>query len=102
MKEIRKDFNELRRKFSKKEADKYTKAFYDIKNYRHLYTPDIKNFRHILESEIKEVRKNLDELKKVLNFKNLTVILIASIMKILIIMMLIMILQVMMNKEKLF
>ena len=25
----------------------YRKAFYDIKNYRHIYAPDIKNFRHI-------------------------------------------------------
>ena len=51
--EIRKDFNELRHKFSKKEIDKYRKAFYDIKNYRYLST-----------SEIKEAGKNLNELKK--------------------------------------
>ena len=56
--EIRKDFNELRHKFSKKEIDKYRKAFYDIKNYRHLST-----------SEIKEAGKNLNELKKSLTFK---------------------------------
>ena len=36
LKEIRKDFYKLRHKFSKKEADKYRKVFYDIKNYRHL------------------------------------------------------------------
>ena len=30
--EIRKDFNELRHKFSQKEIDKYRKAFYSIKN----------------------------------------------------------------------
>ena len=34
LKEIRKDFYELRHKFSKKEIDRYRKAFYDIKNYR--------------------------------------------------------------------
>ena len=56
--EIRKDFNELRYKFSKKEIDKYRKAFYDIKNYRYLST-----------SEIKEAGKNLNELKKSLTFK---------------------------------
>ena len=56
--EIRKDFNELRHKFSKKEIDKYRKAFYDIKNYRYLSA-----------SEIKEVGKNLNELKKSLRFK---------------------------------
>ena len=31
---IKKDFYKLRHKFSKKEIDKYRKAFYDIKNYR--------------------------------------------------------------------
>ena len=56
--EIKKDFNELRHKFSKKEIDKYRKAFYDIKNYRYLSA-----------SEIKEVGKNLNELKKSLRFK---------------------------------
>ena len=34
--EIKKDFNELRHKFSKKEIGKYRKAFYDIKKYKHL------------------------------------------------------------------
>ena len=65
LKEIRKDFYKLRHKFSKKEADKYRKVFYDIKNYRHLCAPDIKSFRHISESEIEEVRKNYAKLKKV-------------------------------------
>ena len=32
LEEIRKDFNELRHKFSQKEIDKYRKAFYSIKN----------------------------------------------------------------------
>ena len=58
LEEIRKDFNKLRHKFSKKEVDKYWKAFYDIKNYRHLST-----------SEIEEARKNLIELRKSLRFK---------------------------------
>ena len=53
LEEIRKDFNELRHKFSKKEIDKYRKAFYDIKNYRHLSV-----------SKIEEARENLNELKK--------------------------------------
>ena len=34
LEEIRKDFNELRHKFSKKEIDKYRKTFHDIKDYR--------------------------------------------------------------------
>ena len=52
LEEIRKDFNELRHKFSKKEIDRYRKAFYDIKNYRYLFI-----------SEIAEARKNLTKLK---------------------------------------
>ena len=36
LEEIKNDFNELRHKFSKKEIDKYRKAFYDIKKYKHL------------------------------------------------------------------
>ena len=55
---IRKDFYELRHKFSKKEIDRYRKSIYVIKNYKH---------RSI--SEIKEHGKNLTELKKSLRFK---------------------------------
>ena len=58
LEEIRKDFYELRHKFSKKETDRYRKAFYVIKSYKH---------RSI--SEIKEPGKNLTELKKSLRFK---------------------------------
>ena len=58
LEEIRNDFYELRHKFSKKEINRYRKAFYVIKNYRH---------RSI--SEIKEAGKNLTELKKSLRFK---------------------------------
>ena len=58
LEEIRKDFNELRHKFSKKEADEYRKAFYVIKNYKHLSI-----------SEIEEARKNLYELRESLRFK---------------------------------
>ena len=56
--EIRKDFNKLRHKFSKKEANKYRKGSYVIKSYRPLST-----------SEIEEARKNLIELIKSLRFK---------------------------------
>ena len=54
LEKIRKDFNELRHKFSKKGIDRYRKAFYVIKNYRHLSI-----------SEIKKTSKNLTKLKKV-------------------------------------
>ena len=56
LKEIKKDFYNLRHEFSKEEADKYRKIFYDIKNYRYLS-----------ELEIKEIRKNFNELEKNLN-----------------------------------
>ena len=46
LKEIKEDFYNLRHAFSKKDADKYRKRFYDIKNYRHLS-----------ELEIEEIRK---------------------------------------------
>ena len=42
LEEIRKDFNELRHMFPKKEVDKYRKAFYGIKNYRHLSTSELR------------------------------------------------------------
>ena len=54
LEEIRKDFNKLRHKFSKKEIDKYRKAFHDIKNCKPLST-----------LEIKEVKENLTKFKKV-------------------------------------
>ena len=58
LEEIKKDFCKLRHKFSKKEIDKYRKAFYDIKNYRYLFA-----------SEIKDAGENLNKLKKSLRFK---------------------------------
>ena len=57
LKEIKKDFYNLRHKFSKEEVDKYRKIFYDIKNYRHLS-----------EEEIEETRKNFNELEKKLSW----------------------------------
>ena len=58
LEEIRKDFSELRHKFSKNEIDKYRKGFYDIENYR-----------YISASEIKNARENLTKLEKSLKFK---------------------------------
>ena len=58
LKETKKDFQNLRHEFSKKDADKYRKLFYDIKNYRHLS-----------ELEIEGIRKNFNELEKHLSFK---------------------------------
>ena len=56
--EIKEDFYNLRHKFFKKDADKYRRLFYDIKNYRHLS-----------EIEIEEIRKKFNKLEKSLNFK---------------------------------
>ena len=60
LEEIRKDFNKLRHTFSKKEIDKYRKAFYDIKNYRCLSA-----------SEIKAPRKILNKFKKAWSLKRI-------------------------------
>ena len=54
LKKLRKDFDELRHKFSKKEIDRYRKAFYVAKNKKYLF-----------ESEIKKANKSFNKLKKV-------------------------------------
>ena len=74
LKEIKEDFYNLMHVFSKKDADKYRKVFYVIKNYRHLS-----------EQEIEEIRKKFNKLEKSLNFKSPVIILILFIMKILIV-----------------
>ena len=53
LKEIEKNFKELRHKFSKKQTDKFRKSFCNIKSIRKVYT-----------SKIKEAEKNLFELEK--------------------------------------
>ena len=58
LKEVKEDFYNLRNKFSEKDADKYRKLFYYIKNYR-----------TFSELEIEEKRKKFDRLEKSLNFK---------------------------------
>ena len=60
LKEIKEDFYNLKHKFSKKDADKHRKLFYDIKNYRPFF-----------ELEIEEIRKKFDKLEKSLSFKRL-------------------------------
>ena len=58
LKEIKEDFYNLRNAFPKKDADKYRKLFYGIKNYRHLF-----------ELETEEIRKKFNKLEKSLNFR---------------------------------
>ena len=55
---LRKDFDELRHKFSKKEIGKYRTAFYLAKNKKHLF-----------QSELNKKNKNLIELEESLRFK---------------------------------
>ena len=91
LKKLRKDFDELRHKFDKKEIDRYRKAFYDVKNYENLSV-----------SKIKKASKSLTKLKKSLSLKHFVVILTVLIMKALTIMIIIMVLlMMMMNIEKL-
>ena len=47
LEEIKKDFSELRHKFSKKEIDNYRKSFYDIKNCRYISTAEINEAKKI-------------------------------------------------------
>ena len=54
LKILRKDFDELRYKFDKKETNRYIKAFYDVKNHENLST-----------SKIKKANKSLTKLKNV-------------------------------------
>ena len=69
-KKLKKDFDEVRHKFSNKdEIRDYRKAFHSAKNYGYIYDRDIKKYRHLSESEIGEVRKNLNKLKKSLKPK---------------------------------
>ena len=53
LKEIEKDFRELRHKFSKEEIDNFRKSFYNIKNHKNLCT-----------SEITKAGKSLAELEE--------------------------------------
>ena len=62
LKKLRKDFDELRHKFDKKEIDRYRKAFYDVKNYENLSV-----------SKIKKASNSLNELEKSLRFKKFRV-----------------------------
>ena len=54
LKNYRKDFYELRNKFSKKQKKEYRKAFYIAKSYKRLS-----------DSEIENINKNFNELKKI-------------------------------------
>ena len=44
-KEIKEDFYNLRHRFSKKDANRYRKLFYDIKNFKYLFELEIEERR---------------------------------------------------------
>ena len=92
LKKLRKEFVELRHKFSKKEIREYRKASYLAKSKKHMF-----------ESELKKTNKNLNKLEKSLRFEKFHEMLIVFILKtliVMIIMMIIAILLMMMNTEK--
>ena len=60
LEKIRKDFDELRHKFSKKEIKEYRKAFYLAKN------------KYLSKSETTKTNKNLAKLKKSLRLKKIS------------------------------
>ena len=66
LKKLRKDFDELRHKFSNKDEIKdYRKAFHIAKNYKHLFESEIKKKKELLsKSEIEKVIKHINKLKK--------------------------------------
>ena len=64
LKKVKKDFYNLRHKFSKKDADKYKKLFYNIKNYRNFSELEIEEIKRL-----KEIKKRFNRLEKSLDFK---------------------------------
>ena len=66
LEKLRKDFDELRHKFSNKDEIKdYRKAFHIAKNYKHLFESEIKKKKGLLsKSEIEKVIKHINKLKK--------------------------------------
>ena len=60
IKEIKKDFNKLRYRFSKSKINEYRRSFYNTKNQKNLSTSEIKE----TEKNLLELEKNLSSLKK--------------------------------------
>ena len=67
LKKLRKDFDELRHKFSNKDEIKhYRKAFHIAKNYKHLFESEIKKKKELLsKSEIEKVIKHINKFNKI-------------------------------------
>ena len=59
LKEIEKDFNELRHNFFKKEIDKYRKSFYNVKNHGGIYTPKMKE----VEEDLSKLEESIQSTK---------------------------------------
>ena len=103
LEKLRKDFDELRRKFSNKdEIRDYRKAFYIAKNCKHLFESEIKKKKELLsKSEIEKVIKHINKFKKGLNLKIFKIILMVLILKTLITIIIILIFLMMINTDKL-
>ena len=71
LEKLRKDFDELRHKFSNKDEIKdYRKAFHIAKNYKHLFESEIKKKKELLsKSEIEKKIKHINKLKRSLKSK---------------------------------
>ena len=71
LEKLRKDFDELRHKFSNKnEIKDYRKAFHIAKNFKHVSESEIKKKKEVLsKSEIEKTSKNINKLKKSLKSK---------------------------------
>ena len=60
IKQIKKDFSELRHRFSESKINEFRKGFYNIKNQKNLSAPEIKK----TEKNLVELEKSLYNLKK--------------------------------------
>ena len=66
IKEIKREFSELRRIFSKSNINEFRRRLYNIKNQKNLSTPEIKQ----TEKNLLELEKSLYNLKKYYDYDN--------------------------------
>ena len=96
LKNLRKDFDELRHKFDKEEIDRYREYFYVAKTKKYLF-----------ESEMNKKNKNLNELEKSLILEKfqgndmLLVFIMKILITIIIIIIIIMLIMILINTKQL-
>ena len=64
IKEIKKDFSELRYWFSKSKLYEFRKSLYNIKNLKNLFASEIKDTWNLLELNLLKLEKSFSSLKK--------------------------------------